>query len=139
MSDGVLALIGVALGGLLSPLTSGVGFLVRRHFEQSDQQRAERRQALVQLQEAILDLTRAEEAHESATDRLQVGRDIGTAKRRIRLLAAQVGDDRLWTLVNTPHPDRMQEVYEMGKYGEPGDIYDEWNDRIRELFAESGA
>lgn len=139
MSDSVVTLLAVLAGALLTPLTQGIGYLVRRHFENGDQRCAERRQALVQLQEAILELVQAEESFVAAAERERalIHQQIGTAKRRIRLLAAQVGDDTLWSMVNTPHPEQFDQVIQLGRYGEPGDIYDTWNQRIRELFAAS--
>jgi sugar phosphate isomerase/epimerase len=137
MSDAAYTLLGVLLGGLLTPLTQGVGYYFRRRFELADQDRKERRQALEQLQEAIIALSLAESTFETSSERerSRVHQEMGDAKRRIRSLAARVGDDRLWELVNTPHPERLNEVLRQGSYGEPGDVYDEWNTRIRELFA----
>lgn len=137
MADSGVTLLAVLAGALLTPLTQSIGYLVRRYFENSDQQRAERRQALVHLQEATLELTQLEESFVAATERERalVYQQMGTAKRRIRLLAAQVGDDALWSMVNTPHPEQFDQVIRLGLYGEPVDIYDTWNERIRQLFA----
>jgi hypothetical protein len=134
MSEPVVTLLAVIVGALLTPVTQGVGYLVQRRFEQADRRRTERRQALVRVQDAIVELTEAE-ASPGDDERNQ---RIAAAKRRVRLEAVQVGDDRLWELVNTRKKVDVPKA--PGPYGyipgEPGDQYDDWNGRIRELFME---
>jgi hypothetical protein len=133
------ALIGVIIGGLLLPVSQGVGFLVTRYFRQQDATREERRKALTELQNAILDLVDAEQAMLGAGEgaaRRKADAAQALAKRKIRLLAARVNDDELWNLVHTPNPDRVHEVFQENHPGEPGDMYDEWNKRIPELLTE---
>ena len=133
------ALIGVIIGGLLLPVSQGIGFLVTRFFKQQDATREDRRKALTELQHAILDLVSAEQAmlgaHQDG-ERRKADAAQALAKRKSRLLAAQINDDELWNLVHTPNPDRVHEVFQENHPGEPGDMYDEWNKRIRQLFTE---
>jgi hypothetical protein len=133
------ALIGVIIGGLLLPVTQGIGFLVDRYFKQQDEANETRRDALLALQAAIVDLVSAEQAMIRADDRGRRDADArqAIATRKIRLLAAQINDEKLWELVHTPNPNRVHEVFQEHHPGEPGDMYDAWNGRIRELFHET--
>jgi hypothetical protein len=84
---------------------------------------------------------RPSRAKKAIEKEIQRDQRIAAAKRRIRLAAAQIGDDKLWELVNTP-PKRGGELifkaHGPGGYvpGEPGDRYDDWNAVIREIFRE---
>lgn len=137
MSDAFLPLLYVLLGGLLAPFTQGIGYLVTRNHRERDEARKDKRQALSGLQDAILDLVDAEaEAIRPENDRAQAksnqAREV--AMRRIRLMAARIGDDQLWALVHKANPNRMSDLFNAHP-GQPGDEYDLWNNRIRELYA----
>ena len=151
MSDGALALLGVVIGAVLSPLVQAVGYLVRRQIDRDERRRAERRQALYDLQDALVDLTRAWEAtmQVHGPESWQEGRERSTeravAARLVRVRAARVGDARLWELVHPPGVDWDVMVAVLpsgtspGSYARalgPPDDLDAVNERVRELLAE---
>lgn len=144
MSGEAYTVMAFLVGALLTPVTQGIAYKVRRGHEQEDRRRTERKEALILLQETLLNLLRAEAAF-GATDagdpqRSEVVSTIAAARREVRLRAARVGDEQLWKLVNTPPRKQTRIVIDGGAEWGPGypgvepDWYDEWNTRIYELF-----
>jgi hypothetical protein len=147
VSGEAYTVVAFLIGALVTPLLHGIGYIARRQHLKEDRSRAERKEALILLQETLLKLLHAESALEATrpdddTQRAEIFGQIAAARREVRLRAARVGDEQLWKMVNTPPRKETRVVIDMGAASGPGDPgvepdrYDQWNARIRELFSE---
>ena len=103
MSEGWATLVAVLVGALLTPVTQAAGYYFWRRHEQEDQRQARQRQTLVALQEAMIEVVDAKDAYDEAGPggRDDAAKRLVVARRRVRMLAAQIGDDALSTSINS--------------------------------------
>jgi hypothetical protein len=139
MSEGAwTAIVGVLIGGLLSPLLSAIGYAVRRRWETEDRRRDDRRQALYALQDALVALSDVHARPPGREGPVGWDRDARAAARAVRVWAARVGDAQIWALVHPPKPGRavVTATAPVTDLFPAPDELDAINARIRELLAE---